>query len=100
MGVKRSKIRESARGQECQIRAPMVCNFNPETTVFAHIGGAGIGIKSNDIHGSFACSDCHDLVDGRVKSETFTDAQVELMFLDGMIRTQLMLIDRGLIITK
>ncbi len=30
-------LRKAARGRECQVRIPGVCNGNPETTVLAHI---------------------------------------------------------------
>lgn len=65
-----SKLRKSARGQRCALRLPGVCNFNPDTTVLAHLRTvrfAGIGIKPPDYMGLFACSDCHDVLDGRRK---------------------------------
>ena len=91
-----SKIRKSARGQECQVRLPGVCNFNPETTVLAHIGGAGIGRKASDLHGAYCCSACHDVLDGRVKSH-YLPIDLELAHYEGMVRTQEMLIEQGLI---
>lgn len=63
-----SKLRELARGQQCQIRIPGVCNGDPETTVLAHYRMAGIcgtGQKPPDECGAWACSSCHDVVDGR-----------------------------------
>ena len=61
------KLRDSARGQECTLRMFGVCNFNPEITVLAHIacGQKGMGLKSPDNMAVFACSACHDLLDGR-----------------------------------
>lgn len=69
------KLRDSARGQECTLRIPGVCNFNPETTVLAHIacGQKGMGLKSPDNMAVFACSCCHDVLDGRAKGD-LTDA--------------------------
>lgn len=67
-----SKLRNSARGQSCTLRLPS-CNYNPETVVLAHIRihkFCGIGIKPPDYMACFACSSCHDTIDGRVKSET------------------------------
>ena len=61
-----SKLRESAKGQHCMVRLPGVCNGNPETTVLAHLNGGGMGMKQSDLLGAFACSACHDAVDGRV----------------------------------
>ena len=94
-----SKITESARGQECQIRLIGVCNHNDETTIFAHYrkgGLGGMGKKPSDLHGAFACSSCHDAVDGRVKTD------MDLLTLDSefksaVLRTQLILINKDLI---
>jgi len=83
-----SKLRKSAKGMPCQVRIPGVCNFNPETTILAHIGGAGMGMKSNDIHGSFCCSSCHDEIDAKTHKSYFTKDQLKLMHYDGMKRTQ------------
>ena len=83
-----SKYRESARGEMCQIRIPGHCNFNPETTVLAHLNGGGMALKHSDIHGAFACSSCHDIVDGRKSIVEFTKDEIKLMHLEGIIRTQ------------
>ena len=87
MRKKISKFRQSAQGKRCLVRIPGVCNFNPETTVLAHIGGAGMGIKNHDIHGAFCCSSCHDVLDGRVKAN-FTPNDLKLMHFEGIKRTQ------------
>lgn len=95
-----SKITKSAKGEDCQIRIPKVCNFNPETTVFCHLGGGGMSSKSSDIHGAYGCSSCHDEVDGRTnKTKYICDSKesVELWFYEAIIRTQLILIEKGLI---
>lgn len=84
-----SKLREAARGQVCQVRAPGICNFNAETTVLAHYrlsGTCGMGMKPLDLIGSWACSDCHNLVDGR-SSGAFTREQLDLMHAEGVFRT-------------
>jgi len=39
------KYTESARGQECQVRIPGICSHDPETVVFAHLNGGGMGMK-------------------------------------------------------
>jgi len=90
-----SKITESAKNQNCQIRIPNVCNFNIETTVFCHLGGAGIALKSSDLHGSYGCSNCHFIVDGG-KTEHSRN-KIILWFFQGMIRTQIILLENGLI---
>lgn len=79
-----------ARNRECQIRIPMVCNFNTETTVFAHyrlLGLSGIGKKAPSWCGAYACSSCHAVVDAG--SGNFTREQLKLMLMlaEGVFRT-------------
>jgi len=95
---KKSKICDSARGEDCQIRMPGVCNFDPRTTVLCHLGGAGWALKSNNAHSAYGCYECHQIVDG-AKSK-YSQDEIKLMFYDGMVRTQLILIEKGLIIIK
>ena len=92
-----SKLRQSARGRECQIRIPGVCNGNPETTVLAHLPGGGMGRKRADIHGAYACSSCHDAVDGRLERRSLTAEYLSRCHLDGVIRTQEIMLGEGLI---
>lgn len=85
------RLRQSAKGKECEIRIPFTCNHNPETTVLAHIrraGIAGLGIKPPDVCGVLCCSSCHDVIDGRTKApDGITDAMVLQMVFDGHLRT-------------
>lgn len=60
------------------------------------MGGAGWGMKSNDIHSGYGCSNCHDVIDSKVKSE-FSQEEIKVMFFEGMVRTQLILIEKGLL---
>lgn len=90
------KLRESARGQDCSIRIPGVCNHNPETTVLSHINGGGMGTKTSDIHAAFCCSNCHDAVDYRVKTQYSRD-EIELMHRQGVQRTVDYWLDNGLV---
>ena len=92
-------LRNAAKGQECQIRIPGVCTHNPETTVLAHIrmaGVSGMGLKSNDLIGAWACSTCHDACDRRTHTYLNAD-QVRLWHLEGMVRTIDQLAKQGLI---
>lgn len=93
---KQTKYTKSARGQDCQIRVPGICNFNNETTVFAHLNGGGAGMKHADIHGSYSCSDCHDTVDGRHKTN-YLQMELEWMHYEGMVRTQQIMINNGVL---
>ena len=59
-------IRNFARGQDCTLMIPGVCNRNPETTVHCHLrmfGMVGVNQKPHDFHGVHACSDCHRMLD-------------------------------------
>ena len=94
-----SKIRESARGQQCQIRLVGICNHNPDTVVLAHYrmaGTCGIGMKPNDIQAAYACSQCHDASDGRLKTDLSPD-EIRTAFVEGVMRTQQILIKQGLL---
>ena len=70
MKLSKNNIRKSAKGQDCTVQIGGVCNYNPETTVYAHatvLPPTGIvGGKQNDIVGGYyACSACHDYMDSR-----------------------------------
>ncbi len=82
-----SKLRELARGQACLVRIPGVCNFNPETTVLAHIrlaSTAGMGQKPPDTCAVWACSSCHDVIDQRAKG--YTSDEIDVMLLEALVR--------------
>ena len=91
-----SKYRQSAKGQQCQVRIPGVCNFNPETVVLAHLNGGGMGMKRPDIHGAYCCSACHDVLDGRVRSDYVAEMKW-LFHHEGVIRTQEIMIKEGVL---
>lgn len=88
--MKQTKLTKAARGRDCQIRVPGTCNGDPDTTVLAHFRLAGtrsgMGIKPNDLQGAWACSACHDAVDGRSKAE-FNQHELRVMHLEGVVRT-------------
>lgn len=94
--MKQTKITKSAKGEECQIRIYGHCNGQRKTVVFCHAGGGGMAAKSSDAHGAYGCSGCHDVVDGRVKSN-YSRVEIKLWFLEAILRTQLILIEKGLI---
>jgi len=82
-------LRKLANGKECQVRIPNVCNFDSSTTVLAHLrmaGVTGIGLKSADILGAWACDCCHAAIDRRTHKDLDRD-YVRACFYDGMART-------------
>lgn len=60
-------FRELARGKPCMLQIPYVCSRDPETTVLAHSNsqadGKGMGMKSCDSSGVWACYACHSWLD-------------------------------------
>lgn len=89
-------LEQSARDRECQVRIPMVCNRNSETVVLAHVGKSHMGAKCSSLIATFACSDCHDAIDGRVRTG-YSKAELDLMAREGVERTQLTWLKEGLL---
>ena len=92
-------LKTAARGKPCMVRLPDVCNHNPDTTVLAHIrlaGISGMGTKSPDLIGAWACSACHDAIDRRANTDLDRD-YVRLAHFEGMARTINSLIDMGVL---
>ena len=87
-------LRKEARGRDCQIRLPGICNGDSSTTVLAHYrlsGLNGVAMKPPDLIGSWACSACHDAVDRRGHIDLEKDF-VRLCHAEGCFRTQSILI--------
>jgi len=99
-----SKITVSARNEPCLVRVPGVCNYRPETTVFAHMNGGGMAIKSVEQgldEGAYCCSDCHTWLDGgyvQDKRYTATRETRDLIHHEGAQRTRKKLVDKRLIL--
>jgi hypothetical protein len=90
-------LRKQAKGRECEIRVPGYCAPGNETVVGCHIrliGISGYGLKAPDIFIAFGCQQCHDVCDGRMPSE-YSYEQRRLMLLEGMVRTQAILLREG-----
>lgn len=82
-------LRKEARGRGCMVRLEGICNHNSETVVLAHYrlpGISGMGLKADDVIGSWACSACHDTIDRRSHTDLDRD-YVKLAHLEGMVRT-------------
>ena len=93
-------LRKEAKGRGCTVRLPGICNFNSETVVLAHIrvvGVSGMGMKSPDLLGAWACSACHDEIDGRTRKSGLTRDELRLAHYDGMARTICQLDKEGLV---
>ncbi|HFD2068649.1 MULTISPECIES: DUF1364 domain-containing protein [Serratia] len=91
-----TNLRKEARGRDCQVRMPGICNFNPETTVLAHYrmaGTCGTGIKPHDAQAAHACSSCHDEIDRR--THHVDEQTARLYHAEGVFRTQELLRREG-----
>lgn len=95
-----SAIRKSAKGEQCLVRLPDVCNRNTETTVLGHYrlsGFCGTGIKPPDYMAAYICSACHDVCDGRRSVHWLSRDMIRVAFLEGCLRTQFKLFEKGLL---
>ena len=100
--IRSKKVLGSARGQECAIALPGICNHNPETVVFCHLNGAafgkGMGQKAHDIAGFHGCSACHlyyDSIHGTTPK--LSDADLQRALLKAVVATWVNLITRDII---
>lgn len=95
-------IRKAARGQDCTLRIPGVCNYNPETTVLCHSpylsSGRGMGLKAPDEDACFGCSSCHDRLDRRAPWPSWmTEFKMEGAFIRARNATHEILKKKGLL---
>jgi hypothetical protein len=95
------RLLDAARGQDCQLQIPSICNGNPETTVAAHsnqlIHGKGLGIKAHDCFIAWACSSCHAEIDQGNK----LSHQEKIDYWNvGFQRTILKMFLQGIIVTR
>jgi len=96
MGLVSSKLRNSARGQDCRFRIPGVCNGDPDTVVLCHAPSEfkGMGQKGHDYHAVFGCHACHEALD-----QHRLDRLDELEFwMRGLLRTQAWWVANGFIV--
>ena len=96
-------LRKQAKGRECQIRIPCICNGDSETVVLCHsnnkrLFGVGMGQKVPDMFGAWGCNECHNAVDSREwLGGDYTEEEIQIMFYEGCFRTMNELLKEGLI---
>ncbi|CAH0528433.1 Putative nuclease YbcO [Allocatenococcus thiocycli] len=89
------KILKSAKGEDCTLRLVGICNFNPETTVAAHVGvRRGMGIKCGDNFIVYACSNCHAVIDSAGREQYAADK------MRALEETQEKLIEKELLVIE
>lgn len=91
------KILNFAKGQDCTMNLPGFCNYNSETSVFAHLNesfaGKGTAQKADDCAGFIGCSGCHTAYDtGKIEEE-----DKYFYLLRACYRTTRKLIDAGIL---
>lgn len=95
------RIRDSARGEQCQVRIVGVCTGSPEHTVWSHAplgaAGKGRGIKAVDLAGAYCCTACDAVVDGQAPLPPGTTRESVLLdWFMGHMRSLVLLVRKGL----
>lgn len=95
-----SKIRESARGEQCQVRIIGVCTGDPAHTIWSHArhaaAGKGKGIKAIDIAGAYACTACDAAYDQLAGVSHMSRLEVDNDWFMGHLRSLVILNNKGL----
>ena len=90
-----SKITESARNEDCQVRIVGICTYDPAKTIWSHSrhgsAGKGKGIKALDIAGAYACTACDAAYDQLTGVKHMTREQVDLDWFHGHLRSLVIL---------
>lgn len=99
--IRSKALRDSARGEQCTLRLPGICNGDPSTSVLAHLpfGGRGMGLKAGDTHSVVACSSCHDALDGRAPAP-ISKGELYECCLRAKAETETLWLSAGLISVK
>lgn len=100
-GPRMTPIRRAARGEECTLSIPGVCNYDPATTVLCHSNrlehGKGMGLKAPDTAACFGCAACHDVLDGRRPlPDNITPDALQRGFDAAVVRTHARLREKGI----
>ena len=97
-----SRLRESARDEDCLVRIPGACKYLPEYTILSHYpgmaGGRGRSIKSVDLASAYCCTGCDAVIDRQVKPPagmTYQDCLIA--WFEGHMRTLVRMFDKNLI---
>ena len=86
---KMTPARANAKGQDCTLMLPG-CTNATDTVVLCHLrqfGGGGMGCKPHDSEAVFACSYCHDRLDGRAPLWLEDDESPSEYIVRALIRT-------------
>lgn len=98
----RQSIRDSARGEQCTVQLPGICDGDPEKTIWSHArwpwAGKGGATKAFCLNGCFACVACDSVFDGQRKPPPGVSREtVDLAWMRGHFVSLLRLAERGLV---
>ena len=100
--VRSRKLLDSSRDRVCTFNF-QGCNYDSSTTVACHANydfcGKGTSIKASDIFSADGCSYCHDIYDGRAKSN-YTDQEKQWFFWRAFVKTLNRRISEGYVTIK
>ena len=95
-----SKITESARNEDCQVRIPGICSHDPSMTIWSHArwgsAGKGRGIKAIDLAGAYACTSCDAAYDQLQGVRGMTRSEIDADWCQAHFRSLVMLKQKGL----
>ena len=95
-----SKITQSARDEDCQVRYTGICTYDSAMTIWSHCrhgaAGKGRGIKAVDLAGAYACTACDAAYDQMTGAGHMTREQLDLDWFHGHIRSLVKLVEKGL----
>ncbi len=100
-----NKIRDSARGEACQVRYVGICSHDPAHTIWSHArwgaqlgeGGRGMGTKADDVAGAYACGACDAAFDQMQGAKHMSREQLDLDWMMGHLRSLGILARKGLL---
>lgn len=101
MKIESKPMRDAARGERCTLQIVGTCNGRTDTTVLAHLPDEthGMAMKADDLSACFACSDCHDAVDRRVRTDELEHRR-DWYLRRAMVRTWRRLVELGVVTIK
>jgi len=100
--MKSQKMRDSARNEQCTLNLVGACNYDPSTTVLAHLPDEsnGMGKKADDLSACYACSACHDVIDRRAPWPGAEHYHAEWYYRRAQTRTWRRMVELGIIAIK